>query len=66
MIASFGMALRYSFNMGRDAEMLDAAIANVLERGLRTRDIMSEGMQAVGTKEMGAAILAEFRTLAAA
>jgi len=65
MISSFGMALRYSFGMGREADMLDQAIAGVLEQGLRTRDIMSEGMQAVGTKEMGAAILEEFRTLAA-
>jgi 3-isopropylmalate dehydrogenase len=64
MIASFGMALRYSFGMTREAELLDQAIANVLERGLRTRDIMSDGMRAVGTKEMGAAILEDFRRLA--
>jgi 3-isopropylmalate dehydrogenase len=66
MIASFGMALRYSFGMIREAELLDKAIANVLERGLRTRDIMAEGMRAVGTKEMGAAILEDFRRLTAA
>jgi 3-isopropylmalate dehydrogenase len=66
MIASFGMALRYSFGMGREADLLDQAIAGVLEQGLRTRDILSDGMREVGTKEMGAAILAEFRSLAAA
>jgi 3-isopropylmalate dehydrogenase len=66
MIASFGMALRYSFGMGREAELLDQAIAGVLEQGLRTRDILSDGMREVGTKEMGAAILDEFRSLAAA
>jgi 3-isopropylmalate dehydrogenase len=66
MIASFGMALRYSFGMGREADQLDNAIARVLDRGLRTRDIMSDGMQTVGTKEMGAAILEEFRALMAA
>src|SRR5687768_207266 len=65
MIASFGMALRYSFGMGREADLLDQAIAGVLEQGLRTRDILSDGMREVGTKEMGAAILDEFRSLAA-
>ncbi len=66
MIASFGMALRYSFGMRREADLLDQAIAGVLEQGLRTRDILSDGMREVGTREMGAAILAEFRSLAAA
>jgi 3-isopropylmalate dehydrogenase len=65
MIASFGMALRYSFGMGREADLLDRAIAAVLDQGLRTRDIMSDGAREVGTTEMGAAILAEFRSLAA-
>src|ERR1700751_248695 len=39
MIASFGMALRYSFDMGALADKLDAAIAAVLASGLRTADI---------------------------
>ena len=43
MIASFGMALRYSFDMGALADKLDAAIAAVLASGLRTADIKSEG-----------------------
>ena len=38
MIASFGMALRYSFNMGEAADMVDKAIANVLAAGLRTAE----------------------------
>ncbi len=64
MIASFGMALRYSFGMGREADLIDRAIAAALEQGLRTRDIMSAGMREVGTQEMGAAILKAFRSLA--
>jgi len=52
--------------MGHEADLLDQAIAGVLEQGLRTRDILSDGMREVGTKEMGAAILDEFRSLAAA
>ena len=43
MLASFGMALRYSFNMGKEADLLDAAIAAALAKGLRTADIKSEG-----------------------
>ncbi|HET6321085.1 MAG TPA: 3-isopropylmalate dehydrogenase [Hyphomicrobium sp.] len=64
-IASFGMALRYSFDMGAEADMLDKAIAGVLAAGLRTGDIMQPGMTKVGTAEMGAAILDELKKLAA-
>src|ERR1700674_468378 len=39
MIASFAMALRYSFNLGELADRLEKAISNVLEKGLRTADI---------------------------
>ena len=59
MIASFGMALRYSFGMGQEADLIDKAIAAVLQNGLRTGDIMSAGFKQVGTKEMGDAIIAE-------
>jgi 3-isopropylmalate dehydrogenase len=63
MIASFAMCLRYSFNMIEEADRLDAAISAVLDDGLRTRDIMSEGMTEVGTGAMGDAIVAKFRAL---
>src|SRR4030081_1575259 len=43
MIASFGMALRYSFNMGDEADMLEGAIATTLYKGLRTADIAPAG-----------------------
>src|ERR1700759_3221343 len=59
MIASFGMALRYSFNMGKEADLIEKAIAATLEKGLRTADIMSEGTKVVSTAEMGAAIIGE-------
>ena len=65
MIASFGMALRYSFNLGKQADWIDQAIANTLTKGLRTADIKSERTTVVGTVEMGDAILAELETLAA-
>ena len=60
MIASFAMCLRYSFNMVAEADRLDAAIAAVLNSGLRTKDIMSDGMTEVGTIAMGDAIIARF------
>jgi len=65
MIASFGMALRYSFNRAKEADLIDQAIAAALAKGLRTADIKSEGCKLVGTAEMGDAILAEMERLAA-
>ncbi len=65
MLASFGMALRYSFAMGEQADLLEAAIANVLERGLRTADIETDAGKSVGTAEMGEAVVEEFARLAA-
>jgi len=64
MIASFGMALRYSFGMGKEADMVDAAISAVLARGLRTADIAAKGEKTVGTAEMGHAIAAEIEKAA--
>ncbi len=63
MLASFAMALRYSFNMGDQADRLEAAIAAALAKGLRTADIKSEGAKVVSTAAMGAAILGEFEQL---
>src|SRR3979490_3084634 len=63
MIASFGMALRYSFDMGALADKVDSAIAAVLANGLRTADIKSEGTTAVSTSQMGEAILKELQAL---
>jgi len=65
MIASFAMCLRYSFNMVAEADNLEKAIAEVLDSGIRTGDIMSEGSRQVGTTEMGDAILAVFKRLSA-
>ena len=65
MIASFAMCLRYSFNMVAEADKLEQAIATVLDKGIRTGDIMADGCRQVGTVEMGDAILAEFKALVA-
>ncbi len=63
MIASFAMALRYSFGMGKEADLIDKAIAGALAKGLRTADIKSEGTTVVGTADMGGAILKEMEAL---
>jgi 3-isopropylmalate dehydrogenase len=65
MLASFAMALRYSFNMGEAADRLDAAIAAALGKGLRTADIKSEGAKIVSTAEMGKAVVTELERLSA-
>jgi len=41
------MALRYSFDMDKDADMLDKAVKDVLKDGHRTADIMEEGKKKV-------------------
>jgi 3-isopropylmalate dehydrogenase len=64
MIASFAMALRYSFDRGREADLIEQAIAAALARGLRTADIKSEGTTVVGTRQMGEAIIGELEKLA--
>jgi 3-isopropylmalate dehydrogenase len=59
MLASFAMALRYSFAMIKEADLIEAAIAATLDKGLRTSDIHAEGVQLVGTSAMGDAVIAE-------
>jgi 3-isopropylmalate dehydrogenase len=65
MIASFGMALRYSFGLGKEADIIDQAISATLAKGLRTADIKSADGKAIGTREMGDAVIAEIETLMA-
>ena len=65
MLASFAMALRYSFSMAAQADLVERAIAGVMAKGLRTPDIKSEDAQVVSTSQMGSAILKEMDRLAA-
>jgi 3-isopropylmalate dehydrogenase len=64
-ILSFGMMLRYSFDDGENAELIDQAVKNVLDRGLRTGDIMQTGMELVSCTRMGEALCEELDKLAA-
>ncbi|MGI6247376.1 MAG: 3-isopropylmalate dehydrogenase [Pseudochelatococcus sp.] len=63
MIGSFAMALRYSFQLGEEADLVEKAVANVLAAGIRTRDIAAPGANTVGTGEMGDAIIRELESL---
>jgi 3-isopropylmalate dehydrogenase len=57
-ILSFAMALRYSFGLLAEADLLEGAVSKVLADGLRTPDLMTSGTgRKVGTREMGDAIL---------
>jgi len=60
-ILSLAMCLRYSFKEVDDAVLLERAVEAVLNKGLRTGDIMQPGKKQVGTREMGDAVLAELR-----
>jgi 3-isopropylmalate dehydrogenase len=59
------MALRYSFGMQNEADLIEAAIAAALAKGLRTADIASPGTTTVGTRQMGEAVVAEMDRLVA-
>ena len=50
--------LRFSLDMDKEADAVEAAVQKVLTEGYRTGDIMSEGCKFVGTKEMGDLIAA--------
>jgi 3-isopropylmalate dehydrogenase len=58
-ILSYAMALRYSFDMPEEADLVETAVQTVLAGGIRTADIMSDGMTLVSTTAMGDAILRE-------
>jgi 3-isopropylmalate dehydrogenase len=55
-ILSAAMMLRYSLALAPAADAIDTAVRKVIESGLRTGDIWSEGAHRVGTAEMGQAI----------
>ncbi len=60
-IMSAAMMLRFSLNQAEAADRIEAAVGKVLEQGLRTADIHSEGTTRVGTSEMGDAVVKALR-----
>ncbi len=63
-ILSYAMMLRYSFDLADDADLLEKAVTNVLDKGLRTADIMQAGKTLVSTTDMGQAVVDEMGALA--
>ena len=63
MIASLGMALRYSFNLGDAADAVEKAISATLDAGLRTADIKGSATTHISTSAMGDAIVAEMKKI---
>jgi len=57
-ILSMAMMLRFTLDLPESADRVDAAVRQVLQQGLRTADIWSEGTRKVGTREMGDAVVA--------
>lgn len=57
-ILSAAMMLRYSLDSGSSADRIEEAVATVLDQGLRTGDVYTEGNNKVGTVEMGDAVVA--------
>jgi 3-isopropylmalate dehydrogenase len=60
-ILSVAMMLRYSLDEADLADKIEAAVRSVLDQGLRTQDIYSQGMRKVSTSEMGNAVVAALR-----
>lgn len=60
-ILSAAMMLRFSFDLDREADVIENAVKNILKKGYRTVDIMSEGCTQVGCKEMGDLLADEIR-----
>ncbi len=55
-ILSVAMMLRYSLGQSDSAELIERAVSEVLEQGLRTQDI-ADGGSYVSTREMGDAVV---------
>ena len=60
-ILSFAMALKYTLDLDKEAETLEKAVQNVLDEGLRTKDILSNGTKEVSTSTMGDAIISKLQ-----
>ena len=60
-ILSAAMMLRYSFDLDKEADSIEAAVKNVLKNNMRTVDIMSDGCTCLTCSQMGEAIVHEIQ-----
>ncbi len=58
-IMSIAMMFKYSFGLDEASELIESAVEKILQNGFRTKDIMDNCGNLVGTKEMGDLILKE-------
>ena len=59
-ILSFSMALKYTFDLNKEAELLDKSVEGVLSKGIRTADLLQkENQKPSSTKEVCDEILNE-------
>ncbi len=56
-VLSAAMMLRYGLNQGAAADFIEKSVLQVLQRGDRTGDIMSAGMNLLGCRAMGEALI---------
>lgn len=52
-ILSAAMMLRYTFNLGREADAIEATVQQLLKEGYRTADLAKNNEQAIGTQAVG-------------
>lgn len=62
-ILTVAMMLRWSFDLAREADLIEQAVARALEQGYRTYDIAQQGERVVGTREMGDAVVSALKEL---
>lgn len=61
-ILSAAMMLRYTFNQAEAADRIEKAVNAALDAKVRTADIYSEGMQKIGTAQMGDAVVSALKS----
>ncbi len=62
-ISSLAMMMKYSFDFIKESDLIEKAIENVLNKGLRTADIANKDQKAISCDEMGNKILEEIKSL---
>lgn len=58
-VLSAAMMLRFTFDLDQEADAMEKAVKEILKKGYRTSDIMSEGCTLVGCTKMGDLLAAE-------
>ena len=65
MILSAALLLRHVYSLDEESAAIESAVEQVLEDGLRTRDLARNGEGTVGTAEVGAAVAAKIANMEA-